>query len=1201
MRSHLLTFIALLIASNSMQTLAEPHTLPLLSRPISFDWKVDISDDDRLWIRSKGELILAVGNDLPPFDLTTSGRDYEGLTADVAGLVSRLLDVPLRVRRFTDRELAMQAVLQGEADLLSTSNDLEAENPRLVLTQPYVSDRPALVTRLDEQRELPANLGGMRIAISQEYLSPRRVQAIYPLASVHSYPTPDSAMRAVAMGKSDVYLGDMISSNYLINQTFSNHLRITRFGGMVSQGFGFMLRKEDTRLLRMLNTLFSRFLQSHRSSLMKRWSGGNTPALLEPELPLTSAEQTWLEQHPVVRVATYGNYTPVTFFDSEGNYHGITADVLEQVRLRTGLHFEIVRTASMDGMLDDLKSGQADMIGALSPRMTLEKTVSFTRPYMSVSFVTVTPRQPEAAARLEALAGKRVAVTRGYILLDFLRRTYPQVQLVEVDSLLDALALTARGGADGAVMSGNVAEYYVHRMFSDKLRISELIDVPEEFIGFAVRRENHELVSILDKALVGIPPDELAVLVNQRWRSNVEVSGQSWRDYLQIIYQVVMISSLLLLVSLLWNAYLRRQIKLRIQAQHALNDQLQFMEALINGTPHPIYVRDLKGNLLLCNENYLQTLGLERQPLIGQALPEQILDNPADAEQLRKDYRQVIEEGLSLQNDRQLNVRGQQLTLYHWLLPYRDFRGKVKGVIGGWIDISERRRLVDALQEAKERADEASRAKSTFLTTMSHEIRTPMNAVIGMLELALKRAEQGQLDTPAIQLAYGSAKNLLELIGDILDIARIESGRLSLTPVQANLRDLVESVVRVFDGVAHQKGLELLLAFDDRIDCDVQIDPMRFKQILSNLVSNAIKFTESGSVSIRVTGSSGQERRLALRLEVEDSGIGIGEADLQRLFQPFVQASNNDPNINRGAGLGLVISRTLCEMMGGTLSMHSKLGHGTQVTLTLDLVQLDEGLPIAPPTPGITRLRQRPLDVLVVDDHAANRELLRQQLSFLGHRITSAQHGAEGLEIWRRERFDVVISDCHMPVMGGYALTRRIREQEQAEGRHRCRVLGYTANAQSEEFQRCLEAGMDACLFKPASLKALEVQLAEATGLPPAEPGLLRCDLGELDLLTGGNPVLNSRLINEILQANREDLDQLRALTGQQDWQGIAGLAHKIKGAAKIIKARHLIDSCQRLESLCQTPAPLASLREGVERVEDAFEQLEQTLRPNQA
>ncbi|WP_271409005.1 ATP-binding protein [Pseudomonas sp. Q1-7] len=1193
MNPHLLAGIALILFAGPLNAFATPQSLSILSRPINLDGAIQAAQEDRLWLQARGELRLAIGNDLPPFDLTSSGQDYEGLTADVAGLLAEVLGVPVRVLRYPDRDLALEAVARGEADLLSTANDFEAQDPRLVLSRTYTPDMPTLVSRLDDRRSLPKDLSGVRVAVSRDYLPLDRISSRYPQAIISVHATPQAALRAVAMDGSDIYLGDMIVANYLINHSFANHLRIAGLAELRSGGFGLAMRREEHRLRRILDDVLAHVSFGEQSALIKRWSGGASPALFQPALQLSAEERAWVREHPVVRVATYGNYTPVTFFDGEGSYHGITADVLEQVATRSGLRFEIIRTASMAGMLESLESGAADMIGALSPRPSLPDSIAFSRPYMSVNFVTVTPRKPDSATNLSALSGKRVAVTRNYILNDYLQKTYPQLTLTATDTLLESLELVARGGAEAAVMSGNAAEYYVQRMFAEELRISEQIDVAEQSIAFAVDRDNPLLRSVLDKALAAIPPDDLAVLVNQRWRSNVEVSNQPWRDYRQIITHVVLVAGLLLLVSLVWNAYLRHQVRLRIQAEQALREQVQFMESLINGTPHPIYVRDLQGNLLLCNDDYLRTFDLERQALIDQPLPEQLLGEPAETAQLREDYRRVMEDGVALEHDREVHIRGQRLTLYHWLLPYKDFHGRVKGVIGGWIDISERRRLIDALQAAKEHADQASRAKSTFLATMSHEIRTPMNAIIGMLELTLKRAGQGNFDRSSIEVAYDSAKNLLELIGDILDIARIESGRLSLTPVRANLRELVESVVRVFDGVARQKGLDLRLEFDSTVDSDVLIDPMRFKQILSNLVSNAIKFTESGGVRVHVTGSGGEGNHLALQLDVEDSGIGIAEEDLRQLFQPFAQASNIDRNVIRGAGLGLVISRTLCEMMGGTLDLHSRLGEGSRVTLNLNLQRLDECPNVPQPACETANREQRRLNALVVDDHGANRELLVQQLTFLGHRATSAENGAEALVIWRNGYFDLVISDCHMPKMNGYQLAQRIRELERAEGRPRCRLLGYTANAQNEELERCLQAGMDACLFKPASLCALKEQLAELEAL--AAPAV--CDLEALSQMTGGEPRLNAHIINELLRANHQDIAGLRELAGRFAPQEVAELAHKIKGAAKIIRAWQLIEACQQLEERCATPLSRTELEAGAEHVAHAVEQLHRTLR----
>jgi two-component system sensor histidine kinase EvgS len=533
------------------------------------------------------------------------------------------------------------------------------------------------------------------------------------------------------------------------------------------------------------------------------------------------------------------------------------------------------------------------------------------------------------------------------------------------------------------------------------------------------------------------------------------------------------------------------------------------------------------------------------------------------------------------------------LTIYHWILPYRDSSGEVQGIIGGWVDISERRHLLDDLRCAKERADEANRAKSTFLATMSHEIRTPMNAVIGMLELTLKRIEQDHPDRPAIDVAYHSAKDLLELIGDILDIARIESGHLSLSPQRANLWETVASVVRIFDGLARQKNLDLVLEFNP-VDpaFDVLLDPLRFKQVLSNLVSNAIKFTEQGQIRIIVTLNPGADlEQVHMLLQVQDSGIGISERDQQRLFEPFAQADSAGPSARRGTGLGLVISRSLCERMGGSLQLSSQPGVGTQVEMSLQL-------PTLPPETGVKMAEAQipaitaPLNVLVVDDHAANRLLMCQQLEFLGHRFSTAADGQAGFEVWKSGTYDLVIADCNMPVMNGYELAKAIRRQEQQTQQPPCTVLGFTANAQPEEILRCKQAGMDDCLFKPLTLTALSqwVEGIEPTALGPA------FSLEGFELMTGGNPVLNRRLLTELLNSNHLDREELLALSGSTNRQLFLDIAHKIKGAARIVQASRLIDSCEMLEAACRDEFQPDKVAECCKTMERALLELDQAL-----
>ncbi|MFP3518638.1 transporter substrate-binding domain-containing protein [Pseudomonas sp. SIMBA_077] len=505
----------------------------------------------------------------------------------------------------------------------------------------------------------------------------------------------------------------------------------------------------------------------------------------------------------------------------------------------------------------------------------------------------------------------------------------------------------------------------------------------------------------------------------------------------------------------------------------------------------------------------------------------------------------------------------------------------------GWIaylrrSIAKRQQLLEQLQVAKQRADEANRAKTTFLATMSHEIRTPMNAVIGMLELAMKKADQGVMDRLAIEVASSAARELLELIGDILDIARIESGHLSLSPKPTHVEGLVTAVMRMFDGLARQKHLSLVYEKPALVaNVDVLIDPMRFKQIISNVLSNAIKFTEQGEVRLTlsvqpdVNGS-----QVLIGIIVEDTGVGISEQDQRRLFSSFVQASNNTQSARSGSGLGLVICRTLCEMMDGTIHLSSQLAKGTRVEITLNVPSCttDVGQAVIEADQCI---KPRSLNVLVVDDYPANRLLLAQQLSYLGHRVKDAENGAQGLAAWRAGRFEAVITDCNMPVMNGYDLVRAIRRDEAERGLEPCHVVGLTANAQPEEIERCLQAGMDQCLFKPISLQDLNLCLAARTSgslhMACAEPvsddrdGI---DLAYLKQLAQCDDLQVQQLLTDLAASNSQDLVRLIQLFVSDDFEGLAALAHRIKGGVVLVNAKELVRCCEQLEAACVRADP---------------------------
>ena len=1184
-------------AGAAVQPLA-PQTLSSQLRIVRQD--MGISTQDWHWLRHKAELRVGVSPDeSAPFSVNDQSNQYEGISADVTALVAQLLVLKIKIVPFANAVDAEQALQSGSIDVITRHGSSES-NQGLIFSRPYARDRLAIFKRSAQSDNSSADLADLRVAITAEHLP--ALQQRYPQADLKIYTHHEQAIAAAAFGQADVYVDDLYSAYYQINRSFYGYMRFERFSDLPNSGYGYALRPDNTQLQRLINVAIGAIGSDRINSLTKRWVGNSFIPDEEP-IGLTSQQLRWIERHPVARMVINDDMAPGAFFDSNGLFSGGVADLLEVITLSTGLQFEVIsRSGGYPQIIEALLKGEADL-ALMTASPAREEYLRFSRPVISGPFVLLS--KADQRGKLDNLAGKRVAIPSGHVAIPQLRKTNPNAIIIEAGGTLDAMNLLYEDKADAAVTALPAARYYVERLFRDKLIINHVLDLGPSTVNFTLRRSDAELQSIIDKVLLNLSPDEISAIAN-RWRSPPGMSGQTWVDYERVIRQVVLGAALLLLLTLVWVLYLRRQIKGRLKAERMLNDQLQFVEALTDSMPPPLYVCDINGLILSCNRSFLKSIGLNKEQVLGKSvheLPAEHIKSPAE---LNQNFHQALHDGQTIESVQNIELQGKAVSVSHWVQPFHDSQGIIKGTLCGWLDITEHRQLVEQLIEAKSQADSANRAKSSFLATMSHEIRTPMNAVIGILELALKRANGEPIDRTSIEIAHTSARSLLELIGDILDIARIESGRLSLSPNRANLRELVESVARVFEGLARQKRLRLILEIDSSINCDVLVDALRFKQILSNLISNAIKFTEEGTVKVCIVGAMIDSSLLNVSLSVEDTGVGISSIDQQQLFRPFAQVQRNVQN-TEGTGLGLVICRSLCEMMGGQLSMNSALGRGTQINIELR-VQVLERIStkplLAPPQP-----RQRyGLQVLVVDDHQVNRQVLSQQLKYLGHDVTEAENGQQAYECWSQHAFDVVITDCHMPVMNGAELTRVIRRKEQDNALEATVIIGLTADAQPEELELCIHAGMNDCLIKPISIDELDAHLLEhhqpdeveqpATGqLLVVSDSVQLLDLGPLELLISSEPLKIQLILDELIKSNRKDCQLMCALLQAGEVNKLAELAHRIKGAARVVKGEHLVQCCRRLEAACLDPqVPLERLTELVTQVKIAIGTLEQAL-----
>ncbi len=485
-------------------------------------------------------------------------------------------------------------------------------------------------------------------------------------------------------------------------------------------------------------------------------------------------------------------------------------------------------------------------------------------------------------------------------------------------------------------------------------------------------------------------------------------------------------------------------------------------------------------------------------------------------------------------------------------------------------DITELKRRQSELEAARDAAEAANQAKSTFLATISHEIRTPMNGVIGTAEL-LEREPLDDRQKRLVRTVRTSATALLRIIDDVLDFSKIEAGRMELEDAPFQLRAVIEGTGETLSVQAESRGLSVTTVIEPGTPEHLRGDATRVRQILINLIGNAIKFTEVGEVRVHVRALSVSGDHVRLAMSVTDTGIGVSAEQATRLFQPFSQADNSTTRRFGGTGLGLSIVRRLAELMGGGVTVESTPGRGSTFTVTLELARAGEaGAETASRPVATTEIPDG--RVLAIDDYPINLEVLTGQLEILGVPVDTAADGIEGLTKWRERRYALILTDIHMPDMDGFELTRQIRAEEATgPGSRHTPIVALTANALKGEAEKCLAAGMDGYLTKPLTLDRLREAVSRWMSAPA---GVSSGETGDganapIDRLVvvrmfGDNPAMIDRVLLRFREAGAGLVAEIAAARG--DASRLIDLAHKLKGAARAAGAVRLGDLAAALE-----------------------------------
>ncbi|MGF6418939.1 two-component system sensor histidine kinase EvgS [Stenotrophomonas sp. AN71] len=1142
----------------------------------------------------------------PPFESLRDGQQV-GMGPDYLSHLARQLGVKITARRYPDWTSVLDAACRGEIDVVMNVG-LSADRTRcMVYTAPYAEAPLALVGRPGDLRasEKP-DLDGLRVVIEQDFLTAPQVRARFPRARQLVANNTLTALEMVRDDKADVYLGNAHVATELIASRRLQGVALLRPSDLPPERLHFGVPNGKQPLAEALDLALAATSQAERDALERRWLSPPKWSA-SAQLALSQAEKRVLEQP--LKIGFAPNAAPLSFTGEDGKASGLASEYLHRL-MQAGANLQIENSHDWYEVREKARRGELQAVmGIPADSRYLGPDWVFSQPFISVPNVIVSRSDAAPLLGLADLQGKRVLLSdpervRGYVL-----QQAPQARIIAARSAEQALQRLLDGEADAYVGNLALVDHQLRSRFPGRLQVAAPAGFNDQLV-LAVERRHAALATTFDRLLLQMTPRQREAL-RSAWLAVEYRNGIDWNNALRWGVPVLLVLLTAMLVHGVGHWRLRREVAGRRQLEQRLAEVTDNLPAVVYQAR-----RDADGTLsfpFIAGD--LQALfGITRQQAEQDArmLLERIEENDRAhilqcIEQAARQFAPLILE---------FRLRGDEGAA-RWVRsqahPYAAEEGAVTWS-GYWVDVSEARLQAEALTAAKAEAEQATEAKSRFLATMSHEIRTPMSGVLGMLEVLAHSpldAEQQRI----LGVIEDSAQMLRQILDDILDYSRLEAGALRLEPVPQPLRPLLESVCRLLSAQASARGLALHVQIDPQLAPAHEVDGVRLRQIVFNLLSNAIKFTAQGEVRLQleVLGTTTEDGLQPLCLSVTDTGMGIAPDQLQHLFAPFTQAGAYIQRDHGGTGLGLSICQRLVQMMDGELALHSTLGEGTRAEVRVSLVEAGSddaaALVAEQDQAALLPAALRQARVLVIEDHPTNQAMMAWRLQQLGVPYVLLGDGQQALDRLLVESFDLVITDCRMPVLDGFGFTRLLREREDRNGQARLTVLALTASVLDDDARRCREAGMDEVLAKPLSLATLRAALLrwlpQAQGQSfdaplhdaAADDGEGLPDFASLQQRYGSREVAE-QLRDSLLQASEIDLAAVQRALQAGDRETAARHLHRQAGGLGAVGARALASQAntlvERLQDAAEPdPAPLfAAVAAFVARLQHQLQRL---------
>ena len=1087
--------------------------LVLLSQVISANNapQLPLSEIESQWIRDHPVIKVGADQNWPPFDYEDEQGLHQGISSDYLTLLSEMLGIRFSVT--ADKwDNVISGVKNGSLDILACASNTEDRREYLLFTDPYIEIDTVIVVRKEQQEKVVDldSLGGKTIAVPKGTYIYEMLTDKFPNIHLNIVKSNEDALKALSIGEADAYVGNLAVASHFIEVDLLTNLQIVSRLENEQAILGIAVRKDWPVLHSILQKALGAISAEQHKNIRRRWI--QLPQSQKPDqapqIGLTEREQQWLQKIGKIRLGVDPAWPPIEYFDKDKRYKGIAADYVSMVSKNLGIEMLANPQLSWDEAVERAKLGEVDVFPAIARTAQRDTYLLFTEPYLHFPSLVYMRDDAGLITGLEDLTNKNIAVEKNYANHETLKENHPDINLIVVDSTYEALMAVSTGSADAymgnVAAAGNIIEHY------GLTNLKVVAPTPYSLeLAFAVRKDWPELVAIIEKAIGAIPGEERKK-INNTWFS---IRYEHGIDY-ALIWKIATAAIVFYIIGFAWFWYIRRQRK-------ALKISEERFQLAMQAAQEGLWDWNILNDSVYYSPGYWAMLGYEPDEKKESHASWVSLLHPDDKISALAFVDRAISQ-CEKHYEHEFRLRHKQGHYIDILsigsISAQSPDGEAIRSVGTQVDITERKKNELLLKEAKLEAEKASRFKSDFLANMSHDIRTPMNAIVGLGHLALQtKLDEKQRD---YLLKINSASNtLLMLVNDILDFSKIEAGKLLIEKVPFKLDDVLENISNLFQSKLNEKNVELIFIVDKNVPPMLVGDALRLGQILTNLVSNAFKFTQVGEVVISIKMLTLDENKVNLAFSVRDTGIGIEAKQQEKLFESFYQVKHSVSRQSTGTGLGLAICKNLVELMEGEIEVESIVDIGTNFRFTLFLEVAQEDSPnfsaLYPDLSG--------RGVLVVDDNATTRSALQDMLVSLSFVVDMARTIAEAEDILSRKRsdYDLVLVDCSMPDVDGILITK-LKDGSWHDGQFKVIIMA-TEKEKRDVLNTSSPIAKNMVLIKPVNPSSLFdtiVSVMHEEGSQRAAETLPSPSMQKLQghILAVEDNVINQQVIKELLE-----------------------------------------------------------------------------------